>query len=132
MCRFEPDVGALGMQLNLASTLLQAVYSNVSTSYLKVIGYNPPVKTFHAQANWSASSSGGAALSTTSDQLNVTTHFPPRHEPGFFLSPLRHVATTCVSRVLQILSAGLIFTLCRNAEHEEHRVNHLQSFIAER
>lgn len=42
MCRFEPDVGALGMQLNLASTLLQAVYSNTSTSYLKVIGYNAP------------------------------------------------------------------------------------------
>lgn len=38
MCRLEPDVGALAMQLNLASTLLQMVYSNSSTSYLKVIG----------------------------------------------------------------------------------------------
>lgn len=36
LCRSEPDVATLGMHLSLAPALLQAVYDDTSTVYLKV------------------------------------------------------------------------------------------------
>eukprot|EP00752_Nemacystus_decipiens_P001778 g1718.t2 len=65
MCRTDPDVATLAMHLSLAPALLQAVYDDTSTVYLKV------------------------------------------------------------------LSAGLIFTLCRNAEHEANRADYVKQFAAE-
>eukprot|EP00903_Cladosiphon_okamuranus_P005365 g5358.t2 len=65
LCRSEPDVATLGMHLSLAPALLQAVYDDTSTVYLKV------------------------------------------------------------------LSAGLIFTLCRNAEHEANRTDYVKQFTTE-
>lgn len=36
LCRTEPDVATLAMHLNLAPALLQAIYDDTSTVYLKV------------------------------------------------------------------------------------------------
>lgn len=36
LCRIEPDVATLAMHLTLAPALLQLVYSDTSTVYLKV------------------------------------------------------------------------------------------------
>lgn len=46
--------------------------------------------------------------------------------PGFLdTSPVRHAAP-------QVLSAGLVFSLCRNTEHADNRSDYLKQFAAER
>lgn len=65
------------------------------------------------------------------DWLSFPTLSAVDHCPPFTHAPLSFEPAPLSLFVRQVLSAGLMFTLCRNPEHEKNRADYVKQFATE-